>query len=272
MTGLTRPAATVLADEDFDVKPGENESFGKRGASQLDLQEMELEQPSDPDKGSQVASPDLEEETRERRRRIPRRGYRRRCQIPRWRHGRRHWIPVGDMGSAIGSQRRNTGGAIGCRRGDPGGTIKSRQKDIGGAVEFRGGNKGCSRACSWVPNNVLGHMESTDARRRERSSATKFSADDRGRRRKELVDLHRRGLNDFAEGDIGADSEGHVTGAVNRQQAMNALEKWRVEKSSEIEEMQGGRPNDKHVVGARVIYKRNMKDGEVEKYRCRLVA
>ena len=32
------------------------------------------------------------------------------------------------------------------------------------------------------------------------------------------------------------------------------------------------RPNDKLVVGARGIYVRNMKDGEVENYRCRLVA
>ena len=32
------------------------------------------------------------------------------------------------------------------------------------------------------------------------------------------------------------------------------------------------RPNDKLVVGAKVIYKRKMNGGEVEKYRCRLVA
>ena len=32
------------------------------------------------------------------------------------------------------------------------------------------------------------------------------------------------------------------------------------------------RPNDKLVVGARVIYKRKMKDGKAEKYKCRLVA
>ena len=30
--------------------------------------------------------------------------------------------------------------------------------------------------------------------------------------------------------------------------------------------------NDKLMVGTRMIYKRNMKDGEVEKYECRLVA
>ena len=32
------------------------------------------------------------------------------------------------------------------------------------------------------------------------------------------------------------------------------------------------RPNDKLVVGARVIYKSKTKDGELEKYGCRLVA
>ena len=37
--------------------------------------------------------------------------------------------------------------------------------------------------------------------------------------------MRRRGI-DYVEkgGDTGADSEGHVIGAVNRQQAMNALE------------------------------------------------
>ena len=32
------------------------------------------------------------------------------------------------------------------------------------------------------------------------------------------------------------------------------------------------RPNDKLVVRSRMIYKTKMKDGEVEKYRCRLTA
>ena len=80
--------------------------------------------------------------------------------------------------------------------------------------------------------------------------------------------MRRRGLDDFAEEgeDIGADSEGHVTGAVNREQAMNALEmeEWRqVRRKKKCKVV---RPNDKLVVWARVIYKRNMRDGEVEKY------
>ena len=64
MTGLTRSAATV-GDENLDVKPGEHELIGKRGTQQLVVQELELEQPQDPDKGTQEASPDLEGETRE---------------------------------------------------------------------------------------------------------------------------------------------------------------------------------------------------------------
>ena len=81
------------------------------------------------------------------------------------------------------------------------------------------------------PNNVIAHVEPTGARRHERSSATKFSADKRGRRRGDCVNVRRRGLDDFAEegGDSGADSEGCVIGAVNREQAMNPLEMevWR---------------------------------------------
>ena len=80
------------------------------------------------------------------------------------------------------------------------------------------------------PNNVIAHVESTGARRRERSSAAKSSADDRRsrrvRREGEYAGMRRRGLDDFAEegADTGADSEGHATGTVNRQQAMDAME------------------------------------------------
>ena len=63
------------------------------------------------------------------------------------------------------------------------------------------------------PNKALAHVESTGARRRGRSSAAQFYADERGRRRKECVDVRRRGRDKFAdEGeDIVADREGHVT-------------------------------------------------------------
>ena len=54
-----------VGDEDLDVKPGEDESVGKTGTWQLDVQKLELKQPPDTDKGTQEASPDLEGETRE---------------------------------------------------------------------------------------------------------------------------------------------------------------------------------------------------------------
>ena len=123
------------------------------------------------------------------------------------------------------------------------------------------------------PNNVIAHVKSTGARRRE-SSRGAISADEQGRRREDCVDVRRRGRDNFAEegGDTGAYSEGHVTGAVNRQQTMNTveMEEWR--KVRRKKKCKAARPNDKLVGGARVIYKRNMKCGEVEKYRCRLVA
>ena len=85
------------------------------------------------------------------------------------------------------------------------------------------------------PNNVIAYVEWTGARRRGRSSAAKYATDDRrrrrGRRRGEYVDMRRWGLDNFVEKgeDVGADSEGHVIGEVNRQQAMNVLEmgEWR---------------------------------------------
>ena len=69
----------------------------------------------------------------------------------------------------------------------------------------------------------------------------------------------------------GANSEGHVTGTVSRQQAMNALkmEEWRKAWKNNKYEM--ARPNGNLVVGARMVYKRKMKDGKAEKYKCRLV-
>ena len=68
------------------------------------------------------------------------------------------------------------------------------------------------------PSNVTAHAESTGARRREKNSAVTFSADGRGRRREDCEDVRWRGRDNFAEegGDTGADSEGHVTGAVDR--------------------------------------------------------
>ena len=84
--------------------------------------------------------------------------------------------------------------------------------------------------------------------------------------------MRRRGHDDFAEegGATGADSEGPVTGAVNRQKAMNALEMEEWRKVRRKKKWKVARPNYKLVVGARMIYKKMVKDCEVEKYRCQL--
>ena len=123
------------------------------------------------------------------------------------------------------------------------------------------------------PNNVIAHVNSTGAHRRERSSAANVSADDqrsrRGRRRGECVGVRRWGLNDFAEkrGDSGTDSKGCVAKPVNWRQAMNALEmeKWRKVRGKK--KCTVARPNDRLVVGVRMVYSSNMKDGEIEKYK-----
>ena len=85
--------------------------------------------------------------------------------------------------------------------------------------------------------------------------------------------MRRRGHGVLSEesGATGPDSEGHVTGAVNRQKTINGLEmeKW---KKVRRKKWKVARPNGKLVVRARMIYKRKVEDGEVEKYRCRRIA
>ena len=51
---------------------------------------------------------------------------------------------------------------------------------------------------------------------------------------------------------------------------MNALETEEWRKVRRKKKWKVARPSDKLVVGARMIYERNMKGGEVEKARCRL--
>ena len=124
------------------------------------------------------------------------------------------------------------------------------------------------------PNNIKAHVESADARMRGRSSTAKFSTDERGRQQIECVDVRPRGHDDFSKlgGATGADVKRHVTGTVNRQKTMNALKMEDRRKVRRKKKCKMARPNDKLVVGARGIYMRKMKDGEVENYRCRLVA
>ena len=112
------------------------------------------------------------------------------------------------------------------------------------------------------PNNVKVNVESAGAHKCGRSSTAKLSADERRRQQKECVNVRRWGHDDFSEdgGATRADSEGHVTGAVNRQQVMNALalEEWKKVRRKKIYKV--ARPNGKLLVGARVIYNRKRLD------------
>ena len=65
INGPDKTGSNGIGDEDLDVKPGEGESVGKRGAPQLDVQELKLEHPQDPDKRTQKESPGPEGVTRE---------------------------------------------------------------------------------------------------------------------------------------------------------------------------------------------------------------
>ena len=65
-------------------------------------------------------------------------------------------------------------------------------------------------------------------------------------------------------------ARGNVTGAVNQQQGMNSLEMEKLRKVQRKKKWKVARPND--VVGARMIYKKMMKDCDVDEYRCRLTA
>ena len=62
--GPDKTGSNGVGDEDLDVKPGEDESVGKRGAPQLDVLELELKQSWDLDKGTQEVSSDPEGVTR----------------------------------------------------------------------------------------------------------------------------------------------------------------------------------------------------------------
>ena len=102
------------------------------------------------------------------------------------------------------------------------------------------------------PDNVNAHVESRGELRREKSSVAKVPADERGRRRRECVNVRRWGHDNFSEeiGATGADSEGHDSGAVNQQKkAMNALEMEEWRNLRRRKKCNVARPNDKLVVG-----------------------
>ena len=244
INGSDKTGSNGVGNEDLEIKPGEDESVGKRGAPQIDVQAGAGAADGSPRKGHRRRR-GASRGRHGRRRQIPRRRHRRRCRIPRRRHGRRHWIS-GRRREVPSDRKEETQEAAldpnEETREVPLNPKKETQetpsdseegtKNVAGleagSTDLKGlavpARRKLTISRNLPPHNVNGHEESTGARRRERSSAAKFSADERGRRREECVDMRRRGLNDFAEegGDTGADSEGRVTRAVNRQQAINA--------------------------------------------------
>ena len=111
--GSGKTGRNCVGDEYLDLKPGEDESVRRRGALQLDVQELEP----------------LSQEHKQdymRHRRIPTRRHGRRNRIARKRFRRYHRTPdncvagsqAGDTGIAIGLRGRDTGGTIGSRGGD----------------------------------------------------------------------------------------------------------------------------------------------------------
>ena len=67
--------------------------------------------------------------------------------------------------------------------------------------------------------------------------------------------MRQRGVDDFAEEDrdTGADNEGHVTGSVSPQQAMNALKMEEWPKARRKKKYKMARHDEKLVIEARMI-------------------
>ena len=316
----TQEAFGTGSDDRGMKSAGGGTVVGRKGALQLEVQELELEQqpasslelrkevqeaPPDPEQGTRESPPDPAEETREvpldpeeetwevpwdpekETREVPldlKEGTQEASpdlaeetwKAPSDREGEAQWAPSypeeetleapsdpeEETLEAPSNPDEKTKYAAGLAEGptDLEGPVVpvSRKRTIGGNLP---------------PNNLKAHVEPAGARRRGRRSTAKFSTDERGRQRGKCVDVRRRGHDVLSEesGATGPDSEGHVTGAVNRQKTMNALEmeEWRKVRRKK---WKVARPNDKLVVRSRMIYKTKMKDGEVEKYRCRLTA
>ena len=154
-----------FGDDNLGVKPGKDKSVGRRGSLQLEAWELDLEQQST----SQNRKKEIEEAPSDPKKghkrygRILRRRYDGRYRMARKRHMRRH---------RIARKRRIPTRKHGRRH-----PIHRRDTD-----EFR--RTGRTRASEdyhqgqFSPNNVNAHVESTGARRREKSSAAKLSADE----------------------------------------------------------------------------------------------
>ena len=82
--------------------------------------------------------------------------------------------------------------------------------------------------------------------------------------------MRRWGMDGFISGggSTGVDSGGHATGTEYRQQSSDSSEKETIRKARKKWKCKVVTPNDKLVVGTKMLYKRNIKqDGEVEKYK-----
>ena len=170
--GPDKTGSNDLSDEDLDVKPGEDESAEKRGATQHDVRELELEQPQSPDKGTQEAPPDPEGEARQASP-GPGDGTQEALLGPISRHGRRHWIPGRKPGKfhRITKKRHERRHRILTRRHER--RYRIPRKRHRRRHRFRGGDKGCRRACSRVDRlGRAGRTRASEAQH-QRQSFTK---------------------------------------------------------------------------------------------------
>ena len=237
--GPDKTGSNGVGNDDLGVKPDEGESVGRRCALQLGVQELELEQQlalQERRKEIQEAPPDPEEETREVRlnpeegtQQTPSDPAEEAREAPSDRENKTQRTPSDpeeETPEAPSDPEEETLEAPS--------NVEEETKYVagltGGPTDLKGpvvpARRKLTISGNLPPNNVKSHVESAGARRRRRTSIVKFSADERGRRQRECVNVRRRGHDDFSEegGATGADSEGHVTGAVNRQQVINALE------------------------------------------------
>ena len=151
-----------VGNEDLGAKLGEEESVGKRGASQLEMWELELERQLGSQKRKQKiqeAPPDSEEETLE-------------APSDLNEETQEMLLDPEETQEAPSDSEEEAKDVAGLAAGSTDleglGVPARRKLTICGNIP---------------PNNVIAHVESTGARRRGRSSAAKFSADDRRIRR-----------------------------------------------------------------------------------------
>ena len=196
------------------MKPGEDESIEKRGAPQHDVRELELKQPQPPDNGTQEASPDPEGETREAPP-DPEKGAQEALRDPDKetrgapsdpRQGTRqvpsdHKEETQEASSDFDEETREAPSDTDEETGEaPSSPEKETQEapsdseeetnDVAGlaagSTDLEGlvvpARRKLNISGNLSQNNVITLVESTGARRRERSSGAKLSTDERGGR------------------------------------------------------------------------------------------